>query len=156
MRRRTYTDFPVPDHPNPAAHLAFPGRARRSPAGLALRVMVSTGTAFHENHCMRQGFRWVVGLAVGAAFAAFAPLYPRHVMTRKFRESGGDLVTWAWKRVSLPDFVENMHYMGPEQKPRLWLWINIGLAALFAAVLAALVVLLWGVLSRRKVRAGSP
>ena len=97
----------------------------------------------------------MVGPAVGAAVAAFVPLYPRRVMTRSYRESDGDLVTWAWERVSLRAFVESMRYMSPEERPRLWLWINLGLAALVAAVLAALVVLLWGALSRRKVRAGS-
>ena len=104
---------------------------------------------------MRRGLRWAVAFPVGAAVAAVLPLYPRRVMTRGFGESGGDLVTWTWERVSLSRFVDAMSSMRPEEKPRLWLWIDIGLAAAVALLLAAVGVLLWGALSRRKLRAGT-
>ncbi|HTE49291.1 MAG TPA: hypothetical protein VK698_00350 [Kofleriaceae bacterium] len=101
---------------------------------------------------MRSVVRGAVSMLVGLAVAPVLPLYPRRVMTRSSGESGGDGISWAWERVSLRHFVDGLRYMSPEERPRLHLWLNLGLCALYAALVATALFLVWRGLARRRAK----
>lgn len=100
---------------------------------------------------MRRGARLSIGLAVGAASCPFLPLYVARDMTRSFMTGGGgDRISYDWSLHTLGGFVEKMRYMDAEQHPRLMLAGNVGLALVYAAVIAMIIYWMLGTLAARR------
>ena len=89
---------------------------------------------------MRPSLRISTSLVAGAAVCPFVPLYVAREMTRAFMTGGGgDRITYGWSLRTLGGFVQDMQSMRPEQFPQYMLAVNLGLAVVYAALLAWLV-----------------
>lgn len=100
---------------------------------------------------MRRGARLSIGLAAGAVISPFLPLYVARDMTRsQMADGGGDVISYGWSLSTLGEFLEKMRYMSPEQRPQLMLGVNIGLALVDAAVIAAIVYYVLRTLAARR------
>jgi hypothetical protein len=95
-----------------------------------------------------------LAISCGGALVAvpFLPIYVRRSMTRSFRESGGDLISWNWELESIPSFFENMRYLRPEESRYLYLALNLGLCLVYAGLLGFGVWLVWQRATRGKSR----
>ena len=85
---------------------------------------------------MKRAELLAVVFAVALTIVALMPFYiertMRHVM---FAHGGGGTVEWGWKRCTLRDYVSDYPHMYREQRPALWLKVNIGLALTYAFAL---------------------
>jgi len=57
-------------------------------------------------------------------------------MTHVMFAHGTGTIEWGWKRCSLFEFSSVHQYMRPEQKPALWLAVNVALAITYALLIA--------------------
>ena len=85
----------------------------------------------------RRPLRIVVLLVVALALVPFLPLYVERTMLRSWRvDRVGDTIEWGWKLCTLGGYWSNQRYMSPEQRPALWLSVNLALAFVYALLIA--------------------
>lgn len=71
------------------------------------------------------------------ALVSFLPLYVERTMTHvMFADGSGGAIWWGWKRCTLREYSATYRYMRPEQKPALWLALDVALALGYASVTA--------------------
>lgn len=100
---------------------------------------------------MRRIIRFIVVLVLSLAFVPFLPLYIERTLLRSFRiDRAGDMIEWGWKLTSLSDYWSNYNYMTREQRPALWLTLDIALAVMYALIFAAVVDRIFAWSSKRK------
>lgn len=51
-------------------------------------------------------------------------------------DRAGDVVEWGWRLCTLNGYWSNYNYYRPEQKPALWLGINMMLALIYGLMIA--------------------
>jgi hypothetical protein len=74
---------------------------------------------------------------VALLLVPFLPLYVKRTMLRSWRvDHLGDVIEWGWKLRTLNDYWSNYNYYRPEQKPALWLGVNLVLALIYALMIA--------------------
>ena len=99
---------------------------------------------------MKRTLRFSIILTAALAVVPFLPLYIERTMMRSWRvEHAGDLIEWGWKICTLNSYWSNYRYFKREQKPALWLGVNLSLAITYALVVALIVD---RILARRKRR----
>jgi hypothetical protein len=83
---------------------------------------------------------FVIALAVVCLLPLYVERTMMHVM---FADGSGGAIEWGWKRCTLRSYFADYRYMRSEQRPALWLGVNIALALGYAsaAALAASVAL---------------
>lgn len=99
---------------------------------------------------MRRAARLAISFVLALVVVPFLPLYVERTMLRSWRvDRVGDQIDWGWKLTSLNEYWSNYRYMGREQRPALWLTLDIALAVLYALIFAIAIDL---ALARRKRR----
>jgi hypothetical protein len=82
-------------------------------------------------------FRLVALLAAALAVVPFLPLYVERTFVRSWYVDGtGETVKWGWALRTRPGFWADYAYFRPEQRPALWLCVNVALAVVYALLLA--------------------
>ena len=86
---------------------------------------------------MKRLLRFVILLAVALGLVPFLPLYIERTMLRSWlMNPPGTLIEWGWRLCSLSEYWSNYPYITREQKPALWLTVNLALAFIYALVIA--------------------
>ena len=86
---------------------------------------------------MRRRLLLVAVSAAALAVVPFLPAYVERTMVRSWRvDSVGDTVEWGWRLRTLRGFWADYNYFRPEQRPALWLSVNLALALVYALVIA--------------------
>jgi hypothetical protein len=86
---------------------------------------------------MKRTLRFVIILAVALAAVPFVPLYIERTMLRSWRmDHKADLIEWGWKICSLSTFWSDYIHLSREEAPAFWLKVNLGLALIYALVIA--------------------
>jgi hypothetical protein len=89
---------------------------------------------------MKRLLRFAIVLIVALALVPFLPLYVERTMMRSWRvDGGGDLIEWGWKLCTLRSFWSDYSYFRPEQRPALWLGVNLALGFTYALVIALVI-----------------
>ena len=84
---------------------------------------------------MKRAELLAVVFAVALTIVALMPFYvERTMMHVMFADGTGGTVEWGWKRCTLRDYVSDYPHMYREQRPALWLKVNIGLALTYATL----------------------
>lgn len=97
---------------------------------------------------MKRLLRFVIVLVVALGIVPFLPLFIERTMLRSWlMNPPGTLIEWGWKVCSLREYWSNYSYLTREQRPALWLTVNIALAFGYSLLIAVGVDRL---LSRRK------
>ena len=98
---------------------------------------------------LKRPLRFFVVLVAALAVVPFLPLYIERTMMRSWVVGHvGDVIEWGWRLRTLADYWSNYRYFSREQDPAMWLGVNLGLAVIYALVIALIVD---RVLARRKV-----
>lgn len=98
---------------------------------------------------LRRAYTFVLVFVAALAIVPFLPLYVERTFVRSFGPgAGGDAVEWGWALRTLAGFWSDYRYFRPEQRPALWLGVNVALALLYALLVA----LAANILSKRFVR----
>ena len=85
---------------------------------------------------MKRAELLAVVFAVALTIVALMPFYLERTMTHvMFADGSGGTVEWGWKRCTLRDYVSDYPHLYREQRPALWLKVNIGLALTYATLL---------------------
>ena len=89
----------------------------------------------------RRPFRFAALFVAALAVVPFLPLYVERTFVRLFLVSGaaGDKVEWGWALRTLAGFWSDYRYFRPEQRPALWLCVNVALAVAYAVLIALVV-----------------
>jgi hypothetical protein len=86
---------------------------------------------------MKRLLRFVIMLAIALGLVPFLPLFIERTMLRSWlMNPPGTLIEWGWKVCSLREYWSDYPYLKPEQKPALWLALNLALAFIYALVIA--------------------
>lgn len=86
---------------------------------------------------MKRLVRILIAFVIALAAVPFLPLYIERTLTRSWRvDRLGDEITWGWKLRSLWSYWSDYGYMTREQDPAFWLKVDVGLALLYALLLA--------------------
>jgi hypothetical protein len=86
---------------------------------------------------MKRMVRLIVLFVLALPFVPFLPLYIERTLLRSWRvDRAGDQIDWGWKLTSLVDYWSDYNYMQREQRPSLWLQIDIALAIVYALLFA--------------------
>ena len=89
---------------------------------------------------MKRLLRFAISLIVALALVPFLPLYIERTMMRSWRvDRGGDLVEWGWRLCTLRSYWSDYGYLRPEQRPALWLGVNLALGFTYALVIALVI-----------------
>ncbi len=90
---------------------------------------------------MKRPHRFVAIFAAALAVVPFLPLYVERTFVRLFlvRGARGDTVEWGWALRTLAGFWSDYHHFTPEQRPALWLCVNLALAVTYAVLIAFIV-----------------
>ena len=74
----------------------------------------------------------------GLLLVPYLPLYVERTFMRLFlvRGAAGDTAEWGWALRTLAGFWSDYGYMTTEQRPRLWLCVNLALAVCYALLIA--------------------
>ena len=84
---------------------------------------------------MKRPLRVAILFAMALTIAALLPLYIERTMTHvMFADGSGGAIEWGWKRCTLRGYWADYRYMRREQKPALWLGVNLALALGYATV----------------------
>ena len=87
---------------------------------------------------MKRLLRFIIMLAVALGLVPFLPFYIERTMLRSWlMNPPGTLIEWGWKVCSLRDYWSDYPYITREQKPAVWLAVNLALALMYALVIAA-------------------
>ena len=89
----------------------------------------------------RRPFRFIALFVAALAVVPFLPLYVERTFMRLFLVSGatGDTVEWGWALRTLAGFWSDYDHFTPEQRPALWLCVNLALAVTYAVLIALVV-----------------
>jgi hypothetical protein len=97
--------------------------------------------------------RFALVLVAALALVPFLPFYVLRTMRRSWRmDHAPDIIDWVWKFCTLGEFWSDYKYLLPEQRPALWLTLNLALAFTYALVIAFSVDLLLARWKRRQER----
>jgi len=89
---------------------------------------------------MKRLLRFVIVLVVALALVPFLPLYVERTMMRSWRvDHVGDVIEWGWQLCTLRSYWSDYNYLRPEQRPALWLGVNLALGFTYALVLALII-----------------
>jgi len=78
-----------------------------------------------------------VVFAVALTIVALLPLYVERTMVHvMFADGSGGAIEWGWKRCTLRSYWADYRYMRREQKPAMWLGVNLALALGYASAVA--------------------
>jgi hypothetical protein len=87
---------------------------------------------------MKRPVPLAVVFAISLTIAALLPLYvERTMMHVMFADGSGGTIEWGWKRCTLRSYWADYPYMWREQKPAMWLGVNIALALGYASIIVA-------------------
>jgi hypothetical protein len=79
-------------------------------------------------------------LAAALAVVPFLPLYVERTFLRSWGpKMAGDAIEWGWRIRTLAGFWADYNYFRPEQRPAVWLCVNIALAFIYALLVALVV-----------------
>jgi hypothetical protein len=85
---------------------------------------------------MKRAWLLAIFFAVALTIVTLLPFYIERTMTHvMFADGSGGAIEWGWKRCTLRDYISDYRYMRREQRPVLWLGVNIGLALSYAALI---------------------
>ena len=88
----------------------------------------------------RRFLRLTVAFILALVVTPWLPLFIERTFLRSWRvDRLGDQIDWGWKLVSLHEYWSNYRYMNREQRPALWLAVDVGLMMLYAFVFAVLI-----------------
>ena len=87
----------------------------------------------------RRPFRFVALFAAASAVVPFLPLYIERTMLRSWGPNMHDTIEWGWQILTLSSYWSNYDYFSREQRPALWLCVNIALAFVYALLIALVV-----------------
>jgi hypothetical protein len=102
---------------------------------------------------MRRPLRFALAFILSLLISPFLPLYIERTMMRSMLAGrAGDVIEWGWGLCTLKGYWSNYSYYRPEQKPALWLGLNLALALIYSLLIAFVVdkVFSW----RKRRRAG--
>lgn len=100
---------------------------------------------------MKRVVRLIVLFALALPVVPFLPLYLERTMLRSFRAgSAGDRIDWGWKLTSLVAYWSDYNHMTRDQRPWLWLQLDIALAIIYALLFAVAVDQVFAWWQRRK------
>lgn len=86
---------------------------------------------------MKRPLQFALVLAAALLLVPFLPLYVERTMLRSWRmDRAGDVVEWGWRLSTLSNYWSNYNYYRPEQKPALWLTVNLALALIYGLLIA--------------------
>ena len=86
---------------------------------------------------MKPRVPFAVLFAIALFISALLPLYIEHTMTHvMFADGSGGAIEWGWKRCTLRGYYADYRYMRREQRPAIWLAVNVALAFVYAAAIA--------------------
>ena len=86
---------------------------------------------------MKRPLRFAIVLAVALALVPFLPFYVERTMGRSWRVGHAvDVVEWGWRLRTLSSYWSDYSYFRPEQRPALWLGVNLVLGFAYALVIA--------------------
>ena len=89
---------------------------------------------------MKRAARLMATFVLALVLVPFLPLYLERTLMRSWRvDRAGDQIDWGWKLTSLTNYWSNYNYMAREQRPALWLALNVALAGLYALIFAAVI-----------------
>jgi len=102
---------------------------------------------------MKRVARLVISFALALAVLPFLPLYIERTLLRSWRvDRVGDQIDWGWRLTSLNDYWSNYNYITREQRPALWLTLDIALAFLYALMFALAVDRVFAWMKKRKTK----
>jgi hypothetical protein len=85
---------------------------------------------------MKRSVPLAVVFAIALTIVALLPLYMERTMTHvMFADGSGGAIEWGWKRGTLRSYWADYRYMRREQKPALWLGVNLALALGYASII---------------------
>jgi hypothetical protein len=87
---------------------------------------------------MKRAHRFVAMFAAALAVVPFLPLYIERTMLRSWGPNF-HTVEWGWRIRTLRSYWSNYGYISPEQRPALWLCVNIALAFVYALLVTLVV-----------------
>ena len=83
--------------------------------------------------------RFAVLFAVALTVVALLPLYVEQTMMHvMFADGSGGAIEWGWKVCTLRTFFSDYRYFRHNPHPALWIALNIGLAFIYAFLIALL------------------
>jgi hypothetical protein len=93
-------------------------------------------------------------LIAALVIAPFLPFYIERTMVRSWRvDHTGDTIEWGWKICTLKGYWSDYNYLSPEQRPALWLGVNLALALIYALLIT---IIIDQIIARMKRREMSP
>jgi hypothetical protein len=88
---------------------------------------------------MKRPVPLAVVFAIALTIVALLPLYVERTMVHvMFADGSGGAIEWGWKRCTLRSYWADYRYMRREQKPAIWLGVNLALAIGYASAVAFL------------------
>jgi hypothetical protein len=85
---------------------------------------------------MKRLLPFPVLFALALTVVSLLPVYMERTMTHvMFADGSGGAIHWGWKRCSLRNYCADYRYMRPEQRPAMWLRVNIVLAFSYATLI---------------------
>ena len=106
---------------------------------------------------MKRAARLMATFVLALVVVPFLPLFLERTLMRSWRvDRAGDQIDWGWKLTSLTNYWSNYNYMAREQRPALWLTLDIALAVLYALIFAVVIdqALAWRVRGASKGKPG--
>ena len=86
---------------------------------------------------MKRQIPFAAMFALALAVVSLLPIYVERTMTHvMFADGSGGAIEWGWRRCTLRSYFADYRYMRPEQRPAMWLDVNIALALGYAFVVA--------------------
>jgi hypothetical protein len=98
---------------------------------------------------LKRILQFLAAFIIALPLVSFLPLYIQKTMTRSMT-AGGDVIDYDWKINTLYGFFSERRFFRPEEDFAVWLGVNLGLACLYAFVIALVAVLFFVYLSRGK------
>ena len=86
---------------------------------------------------MKRQITFAAMFALALAVVSLLPIYVERTMTHvMFADGSGGAIEWGWRRCTLRSYWADYRYMRSEQRPAMWLDVNIALALSYASVMA--------------------
>ena len=86
---------------------------------------------------MKRQIPFAAMFALALAVVSLLPIYVERTMTHvMFADGSGGAIEWGWKRCTLRSYWADYRYMRREQRPAMWLGVNIALALTYASAAA--------------------
>lgn len=92
---------------------------------------------------LKRIIQFVVLFVAALPIVSFLPLYIERTMTRsQVMGNGGDIIDYEWEIRTLYGFLSDYNYFRPEEYFSFLLAVNLGLACVYAFIIALFIVLL--------------